>query len=423
MTVLIAGGGIAGLTLGLTCHQLGIPFKIFEAVEKIKPLGVGINLQPNAVRELYDLGLEAQIDAIGVRTRDYGLYTKSGLHIWTEPRGTWAGYNWPQYSVHRGYLHVMLLEVLQERAGTNCIETGWTVVGFENTSQGASLSLKNRDGQIRTEHGKIVIGADGIHSNIRKQMNPDEEGPRWGGTVLWRGTSFAKPFKSGASMVMIGKSGLRFVSYPISKPDPKSGIAEINWIANLTYEKGQTYNKEDYSREANLSDFFSEFEDFDLDWIDVPGLIMSANKIYEYPMVDREPLDAWTDGCVTLMGDAAHAAYPVGSNGAGSAIIDARVLGACWLKFGLTPKALQEYEAKMRPACNAVILMNRTSGPDSIIDDVENRGGGVIKDIHDVMSVEEMAAHANKYKSAAGYGIEDTNSAPSTIQEGAKLDR
>lgn len=421
MTVLIAGGGIAGLALGLTCHQIGVPFKVFEAAAEIKPLGVGINLQPTAVRELFDLGLENHLSKIGVQTRDYGMYTKKGLHIWTEPRGRWAGYNWPQYSVHRGYLHMMLYNELLTRVGPDYVETGWSATGFENESDRAVLHLSSRDGQTRTVTGDLLIGADGIHSAIRRQMEPDEGEPVWGGAVLWRGTTQAVPFKTGASMVMIGHSGLRFVSYPISEPDPETGKATINWIANLNYDPDQAWNKEDWSREANLDDFLPEFVDLVFDWLDIPELIRNADKVYEYPMVDRDPIERWNHGRVSLMGDAAHAAYPVGSNGAGSAIIDARQLGLMFLKHGLTPEALNAYEAMMLPITSKVVLTNRVAGPDSILDVVEERCGGEFDNIEDVISHEEMTEHARKYKALAGFGIDETNAKPRTIPENERF--
>lgn len=421
MTVLIAGGGIAGLSLALTCHQIGAPFKVFESVARIRPLGVGINLQPSAVRELIDLGLEERLEQIGVRTRDYGMYTKRGLHIWTEPRGTWAGYRWPQYSVHRGLLHMMLHDTLIERAGAGSIECGWSATGFGNEGEQAVLHLRHSDGRLRRERGKVLIGADGIHSAIRRQIAPGEGEPRWGGAMLWRGTTRAQPFKTGASMVMIGHSGLRFVSYPISRPDPATGLATINWIANLQYDPDQAWNKEDWNREARLDDFLPRFEGMRFDWLDVPALVRAADKVYEYPMVDRDPLDRWTVGRVSLMGDAAHAAYPVGSNGAGSALIDARKLGRAFLDHGLGPQALQAYEAEMRPITSKVVLTNRVAGPDQILDVVEERCGGWFERVEDVISQQELAEHAARYKAIAGYAVEATNAAAATVPAGAQL--
>ncbi len=421
MTVLIAGGGIAGLSLGLTCHQIGVPFRVFESVSQIRPLGVGINLQPSAVRELVDLGLEPQLAQIGVRTRDYGMYTKKGLHIWTEPRGTWAGYRWPQYSVHRGRLHMLLHEELIRRAGADSVVCGWAATGFDNVGEEAVLHLRDATGQTRTEHGDLLLGADGIHSAIRRQIAPGEGDPVWGGAVLWRGTTRAKPFKTGASMVMIGYSGLRFVSYPISAIDPESGLATINWIANLNYEPGQAWNKEDWNREARLEDFLPKFEGMRFDWLDVPSLVRGADKIFEYPMVDRDPLQRWIVGRTSLMGDAAHAAYPVGSNGAGSAIIDARKLGRAFLDHGLTPAALQAFEAEMRPITARITLTNRVAGPDQILDVVEERCGGQFDTIEDVIPHQELAEHAATYKRIAGFGIQETNEKSRTIPEGARF--
>jgi 2-polyprenyl-6-methoxyphenol hydroxylase-like FAD-dependent oxidoreductase len=419
--VLIAGGGIAGLSLALTCHQIGVPFRVFESVPKIKPLGVGINLQPSAVRELFDLGLESALEGIGVRTRDYGMYTQFGLHIWTEPRGLWAGYRWPQYSVHRGQLHMLLLQTLLERAGPTCIECGWRAVGFANDAGAAVLELISPNGERRVERGAVLIGADGIHSALRRQMAPQEGEPRWNGAMLWRGTTQARPFKTGSSMVMVGHSGLRFVSYPISAVDPHTGLATVNWIANLQFDPDGEFNKEDWNREARQSDFLPQFESMRFDWLDVPGLVRAADRMFEYPMVDRDPLDQWTHGCVSLMGDAAHAAYPVGSNGAGSAIIDARKLGRAFIDHGVTQEALIAYESQMRPITTQVILTNRVAGPDQILDVVQQRCGGRFDRIEDVISGEELAAHAERYKSIAGYAIASTNDSPATIPEDRRL--
>lgn len=421
MKVLIAGGGIGGLALALTCHQIGAPFRVFEAVSRLRPLGVGINLQPTAVRELQDLGLADELDKIGVRTRDYGMYTKKGLHIWTEPRGLWAGYNWPQYSVHRGALHMMLYRALLDRAGPDCIETGWTATGFSNEGAQTVLHLRNADGETRSERGALLVGADGIHSAIRRQIAPDEGEPVWGGSVLWRGTTWATPFKTGASMVMIGYDGFRFVSYPISKPDPETGKALINWIANLNYDPDADWNKEDWNRKARLDDFLPRFGAMRFDWLDVPALIEGAEEVFEYPMVDRNPLPNWRTGRVSLMGDAAHAAYPVGSNGAGSAIIDARELGAAMVKHGMTTEALQAYEDRMRPITTEVVLRNRVAGPDKILDIVEERCNGWFDRIEDVISQQELEAFATGYKAVAGYGIESTNARPHTIAPGTRL--
>ena len=421
MTLLIAGGGIAGLSLALTCHQIGVPFRIFEATDEIRPLGVGINLQPSAVRELYDLGLEHDLPSIAVETRDYGMYSKYGLEIWLEPRGKWAGYNWPQFSVHRGELQMLLYRTLIERAGPECIETGWSATGFRNIDNGAVLELISSDGSLREETGSLVMGADGIHSAIRAQMEPDEGPPVWGGFVLWRGTTKARPYKTGASMVMVGHDAHRFVAYPISGPDPESGLITTNWIASLKFEADAAWNKEDWNRVAKMEDFLPRYMDWKFDWLDIPALIQGADQIFEYPMVDRDPIQRWTHGRVSLTGDAAHAAYPVGSNGAGQAIVDARKLGRCFLEHGVGEAALQAFEAELLPATSRMTLTNRGSGPDAVLDMVDKRCGGWFENIDDVISREELAAHAAKYKALAGFSIEDLNKLPPIIPPGSTI--
>jgi 2-polyprenyl-6-methoxyphenol hydroxylase-like FAD-dependent oxidoreductase len=412
MTVLIAGGGIAGLSLALTCQQIRVPFRIFEATRELRPLGVGINLQPNAVREFFDLGLEERLPDIGVATREYGMFTKHGLEIWTEPRGLLAGYKWPQYSVHRGKLQMLLYNTLVERAGPECVETGWRATGFENTGDGVVLHLQSVDGESRSEAGDLLIGADGIHSVIRAQMQPDEGPPIWGGAVLWRGTSLAKPFRTSASMALIGHRTQRFVTYPISPPDPQTNLATINWIAELSYDPETGCNKEDWNREADIADLLPAFEDWSFDWLDVPALVTSSAKVFEYPMVDRDPIGKWTEGAVSLMGDAAHPTYPVGSNGVSQAIIDARKLGRHLLDSGIGPAALIAYQNEMLPITTRIVLSNRGSGPDAVLQMIEDRCGGKFENIEDVATHEELSEHAAKYKSIAGFSIDALNNAP-----------
>ena len=414
MTVLIAGAGIAGLSLGLTLHQIGVPFRIFEVVPAIRPLGVGINLQPNAVRELFDMGLERDLDEIGVRTRSYGFYSKTGREIWTEPRGMWAGYNWPQFSVHRGKLQMLLNDRLVERAGPDCLVTHHRATGFRNTRDGAVLSVNGPDGAVDVE-GSLVIAADGIHSALRHQMYPDEGAPIWGGAIMWRGTTRAVPGLGAGAMAMAGHDTQRIVAYPISDPDPMDGKVTMNWIAELRVDPAAGWNKEDWNRTADIADFLPAFEDWRFDWLDVPTLVRGAEQVLEYPMVDRDPVDCWTNDRVTLMGDAAHPTYPVGSNGASQAIVDARVIGAALRENGATPAALTAYEAIIRPRTRSVILANRGSGPDAVMQMVEDRCGGAFADIQDIVPRAELATHAEKYKRLAGFDVETLNAQPALL--------
>jgi 2-polyprenyl-6-methoxyphenol hydroxylase-like FAD-dependent oxidoreductase len=265
----------------------------------------------------------------------------------------------------------------------------------------------------------VVIGADGIHSALRAQMAPDEGPPIWAGAILWRGTTRARPFRTGASMVLIGHAAQRLVAYPITPPGP-DGLATINWIAELT-DPGAGWRKEDWNRRADLADFLPRFADWRFGWIDAPALIGGAAQVYEYPMVDRDPLARWTHGAVSLIGDAAHATYPVGSNGASQAIVDARKLGSHLLAHGIGPTALEAYEQEMRPLTTQIILTNRGSGPDAVLQQVEERCGGAFEAIEDVIPKEDLARHAARYKKVAGFGIEELNACPPTIAAGARL--
>lgn len=415
MTILVAGAGIAGLTFALTCHQIGVPVKLFEQVEDIRPLGVGINLQPHAIRELFELGLAEHLEPVGIRTREVAYYSKHGRLIWSEARGHDAGYNWPQFSVHRGRLQLMLLAMLRERLGQDAVETGWKATGFKQDSQGVTLELESRDGTKRGERGSLLIAADGIHSAIRAQMNPTEGPPVWGGAVLWRATSRAKPFLTGASMAMAGHEWQKFVTYPISAPDPETGLVDINWVAELKKTPDALWNREDWNRPGRLEDFLPSFESWDFDWLDVPALIKGADTIYEYPMVDRDPLEKWSDGRVTLMGDAAHPMYPIGSNGASQAILDARVLGKCLVEQGLSEQALITYEDERRPVTSRIVTANRGNGPDQIMQVVEEKCQGMFEHITDIMSTGELQDHAARYKALAGFDRDTLNSRPPLI--------
>lgn len=409
MRVVIAGGGIAGLVMGLSLHQIGVPFRIFERVRTPRPLGVGINLQPTAVRELFSLGLEDVLDGIGVATQDYGFYTRTGVEIWTEPRGRHAGYHWPQYSVHRGQLQMALLETLIDRCGPDCVTFDAEVLAYRTTETGVELDTM-QNGARRQHAGAMLVGADGIHSALRAQMYPEEGAPVWGGAIMWRGTSLAAPFLSEASMILAGHDTQRFVAYPISPADPRTGLATINWIAERKVDPSQHTGAVDWNRQVSADRFAAEFAAWDFGWIDVPALIAKATAIFEYPMVDRAPVSSWSDGATTLIGDAAHATYPVGSSGASQAIVDARILTAEIRRTGPSADACLAYELQVRDRANAVTLANRGSGgPDAIMQMAEDRTGGDFARLDNVLPMAERQAHADSFKRLAGLSVEGTN--------------
>lgn len=421
MTVLVAGGGIAGMAMALTCHELGVPVKVFESVRELRPLGVGINLQPNAVRELCDLGLETELASIGVRTQEWALVGRNGRDVWSEPRGVAAGYRWPQYSVHRGKLQMLLYRTVLERLGPDAVATGHRVTGYENTNDGVVVRLDDRSGGTTSVTGDLLIAADGLHSAIRAQMYPDEGEPVWGGPVMWRGTAQGPPIRSGASFTLIGSLEQRFVHYPISEVDPSTGHQLQNWIAELSFDPADGWAASDWNRQAGVEDFLPAFHDWQFDWLDVPSLVRSADEVFEYPMVDRDPVDHWVDGRVLLIGDAAHVMYPVGSNGASQAIVDARVLGAKFVEHGVNTDAIGAFEDDLLEDLSALVLRNRGAGPVGILGVVDERCGGEFDHIDDVIPRAEVEDFMARYKAAAGFAIETLNAASPTITPGSAV--
>ncbi|WP_213957696.1 flavin-dependent oxidoreductase [Variovorax sp. dw_954] len=419
--VLIAGGGIGGIALALTLHQIGVPCVVLEAVAALQPLGVGINLQPNAVRELYDLGIEdTLLDTIGIQAREWALVGRNGNDVYAEPRGLRAGYRWPQYSVHRGQLQMLLYKVALERLGPDAIRLGHRVTGYRNHADGVTALVETRDGQSLEVEGRLLIAADGLHSAVRAQMHPAQPPIQWGGAIMWRGTAPGVPIRTGASFVGVGSLKHRVVLYPISPPDPVTGLATINWIAEITVDNAGGWTQGDWNRRAALEDFIHHFDGWNYGWLDVPAMLRGANEFFEYPMIDRDPVPTWVDGRVALLGDAAHVMYPVGSNGASQAIVDARVLGAAMIDKGVTPAALQAYDDKLCADISALVLRNRGAGPFGILGLVDERCGGVFDNIDDVIPAAEREAFMSRYKAAAGFAIDALNSAPPTIAPGAR---
>jgi 2-polyprenyl-6-methoxyphenol hydroxylase-like FAD-dependent oxidoreductase len=418
--VVIAGGGIGGLATALTLHQIGAPCVVVEAVREMRPLGVGINLQPNAVRELYDLGItEVDLDQIGLPAQEWALVGLNGNDIYSEPRGRAAGYNWPQYAVHRGRLHMLLYDKVIERIGPQAVRLGSRVSGYHKTPAGVTVLMDHADGSSSEMSGELLIGADGIHSAVRAQMHPQQGPINWGGSIMWRGTTWAKPIRTGASFVGLGAHHQRVVFYPISHPDPRTGLAMINWIAEVTADNAEGWNQSGWFRQVEIDEFAHHFKDWKWDWIDVPALISQADGAFENPMIDRDPVPTWRDGPVALLGDAAHAMYPTGSNGASQAIVDARVLGACMVKHGVTQAALAAYDSKLCGPISKLILRNRGAGPFGLLSLVDARCGGAFDNIDDVIPPGERAAFMAGYKAAAGFAVDQLNNAPPTIAPGA----
>jgi 2-polyprenyl-6-methoxyphenol hydroxylase-like FAD-dependent oxidoreductase len=393
-------------------------------VRHLQPLGVGINLQPHAVRELYELGIgPEQLDAIGLQTKEWVLVGLNGREVYSEPRGLSAGYKWPQYSVHRGGLQMLLYQAVVDRLGPGAVREGMDVRGYRQDTErtGVRALVETRDGERLELEGALLIGADGLHSAVRAQMYPAQPPIQWGGAIMWRGITPGVPIRTGASFVGLGTHRHRVVFYPISRPDPVTGLAPINWIAEITVDNSGGWTTGDWNRRVDIDSFIHHFADWNYDWFDVPAMLRGADAIFEYPMIDRDPVPTWVDGAVALLGDAAHVMYPTGSNGATQAIMDARVLGAAILEHGVTPAALQAYDARLCAEISAVVLRNRGAGPFGLLNLLDERCCGVFDNIDDVIPAAERESFMSRYKTAAGFAMETLNGAPPIIPSGARV--
>ncbi len=417
MTVLIVGAGIGGLVTALSMHQIGVPCRVLESVERIEPLGVGINLLPHAVRELTELGLGDALAATAIPTAELAYYSKRGQPIWSEPRGLDAGYRWPQFSIHRGELQMILHRAAVARIGAGNILAGRHLAGWDDTGDGVRARVVDRrTGAALDRHdGTLLIAADGIHSAARALLYQGEGPPIWNGAILWRGVSEAAPFLTGRSMIMAGHEFQKFVCYPISRPALDRGRAVLNWVAERKVAPGHAWRREDWNRPGRAEEYQPHFADWRFDWLDVPALIAAAPRVFEYPMVDRYPLPVWTRGRVTLLGDAAHPMYPIGSNGASQAILDARVLAREIQARGATPDALLAYEDERRPATAKIVLANRGNGPERVMQLVEQRAPGGFERVEDVLSRQELEEAASGYKRIAGFDRDALNARPPIV--------
>lgn len=404
MDVIIAGGGIGGLTLGLALQRRGIACRIFESAPAIKAVGVGINILPHASKELGELGLEPALSKVAIATREATFFNRFGQLIYSEPLGRYAGYEWPQFSIHRGDLHSVLLDAFRSRAGADRYVTGWHCVRAEQDAGGVTVHFRG-NGEVsdpQPQRGLALIACDGIHSSIRKQLYPDEGEPIYSGVNMWRGVTRWKPVLSGANMIRAGwLANGKMVIYPIRDNIDAEGRQLVNWVAEIETPE---YRRWDWNRPAELENFIGAYADWHFDWLDVPAMIRAADVVLEFPMVDKDPLERWSFGRITLLGDAAHPMYPRGSNGAGQAIVDARVVADCLAGNSDTVEALRDYEAQRLVVTGNVVRTNRKDPPDAILREVYQRTGDKpFSNIDDVIGKDELMAITQGYKRVAGY--------------------
>ena len=405
MKAIIVGGGIGGLTAALMLQQRGLCCEIYEQSSEIRELGVGINTLPHAIKELAGLGLLERLDQVAVRTHELIYANRFGQHIWREPRGLEAGFDVPQFSIHRGRLQGVIHEAVRARLGESRIFTGHRLGAFAEDEGGVSAYLFDRDGRhLRTARGDVLIGADGIHSLVRASLYPKEGPPRWNGAMLWRGAVDWQPFLSGRSMIIAGGMAQKLVIYPIAEGS-RPGTRLTNWavLAKVGEDDSTPPRREDWSRPGRFEELMPHVRRFGIGEIDATALVTATHEFWEYPMCDRDPLPRWSHGRVTLLGDAAHPMYPVGSNGASQAILDARCLADRLAEAENPFTALWAYEQERLPKTAEIVRMNRKGGPEGVIDAVEALAPDGFSDIDAVLPYAERHRIVRGYAAVAGF--------------------
>ena len=412
MEIAIIGGGIVGLGLALNLHRRGLACRVYEAVPEVRELGVGITLLPHAMRELAALGLQQTIEPLGIENRESCFFNRFGQLIYQEPRGRFAGYQVPEIGMHRGRLHRVLYEAARERLGAAHILTDHRFLRVEQDDRGVTLHFRRTSSgaPLPPVKADIAIACDGVNSTARAQFYPEEQ-LVFTGINTWRGVTRHRPILTGRSYLRVGsiRTG-KIVIYPIIDDIDGSGQQLINWTTEI-----ETHSPEqnDWNKPGRLEDFIHLYESWQFDWLDVAELIRRSDVIFEYPMVDKNPVARWSFGRVTLAGDAAHPMYPRGSGGSAQGLIDARVLAALLSEHADPVAALRAYEDARAGPAGRVVLTNRTQPPDFINIRVEELTGDKPFDhLDDFITQDELRALSDQYKAVAGYSLAELSEAP-----------
>ena len=412
MKVLIAGAGVGGLTLALMLQRRGIEAVIFEQASEIREVGVGINILPHAIKELAALDLMPKLDGVGIRTLELHYISRLGQKVWSELRGTDAGFDYPQFSIHRGRLQKVIHDAVIAKLGPSAVRTGMKLQGFIQDEGGVVAHFTDAKFGLASEtvRGDVLVGADGIHSVVRRHFDPKQGRPSWQGLMLWRGAAEWPKFLTGRSMYIAGGMSAKMALYPIA-PGAKSDTRLTNWAIVSRIADGAITPPpvDSWSRVGRMDEVIPYARRFNVPGVDVEALVRATPVCWEYPMCDRDPLPHWSFGRVTLLGDPAHPMYPVGSNGAAQAILDARSL-ADWLKKADHPmQALHEYELDRLPKTAEIVRLNRKGGPERVIDEVEKRAPAGFEFVDRVLSHAEREAIVKGYAGKAGFTQSQVN--------------
>ena len=361
MHVLVVGAGIGGLTAALCLRRTGHEVTVFDSVGELKPLGLGINILPHGARVLCELDLEKQLYESALATRALVFMTSRGKEIFSEPRNTDGGFKYPQFSVHRGELQMMLLAAVEDQIGPDRIKLAHHFSTADQNDRGVTAHFVDRNSgkAVGSYTAELLIGADGLHSQVRKLFYPDEGDLVFSGIMMWRGAVERDRLLDGRTHIVAGGPDRKMILYPMSREADRRGRSLVNWVVEIKIGGDKPPRKVDWWERGLREHFVPRFADWHFDFLEVHKLFHETENIYEFPMVDREPVSQWTFGRVTLLGDAAHPMHPIGANGAGQAILDGEALAKCVTDAASPEEGLKQYEKARLDIANGVVLANR----------------------------------------------------------------
>jgi salicylate hydroxylase len=347
-TIIVAGAGLGGLTLALCLARAGFSVTVLEQANALGEVGAGVQISANGARVLYHLGLAEALQAVAFKPeRGEMRHWQSGETLSSRPLGqaSEAAFGFPYFHLHRADFHAVLADALAAVA-PGSVHLGAKVTGFSQS--GAGVTVTTEAGE--SVSGDVLVGCDGIHSAIRTQLfGPDA--PRFTGCVAWRAIVPVGALPPGhvrpVSSNWIGRGG-HFVHYYVRRGEL------VNCVGIIEQDEWQA---ESWSSEGAMAGFLDDFKDWHED---VQILMRQAESCYRWGLFDRDPMPEWSQGRVTLLGDACHPMLPFMAQGAVMAIEDANTLAQCLASAAAAyPSALQRYEYLRRERTATVQQMSR----------------------------------------------------------------
>jgi salicylate hydroxylase len=332
--IAIIGGGIGGLSAALSLLSAGLDVHVYEQARELSEVGAGVQVSPNASRILHGLGLAEELAATGVRPLAWHQRRwDDGRTLLRAPLGDAvdAAFGFPHYQMHRADLLAALARALPAER----LHLGHRLEGFEDRGDGVEARFA---GGQRIEVAAL-IGADGIHSRVRRALFGPER-PRFTGCVAYRGLVDAGRLRDldleVSAQVWMGP-GAHFVHYFVS------GRRLVNFVAVLERE---SWTRESWTERGDVGEAVAAFAGWHPQ---VRGILGGVDEVYVWALFDRAPLPRWSRGRVTLLGDACHAMLPFMAQGAAQAIEDGATLAACLSHHRDVPVALDDYERLRAP--------------------------------------------------------------------------